>query len=229
MILDSLQLAAVALNVVLLVLLIRGYLRNYPVLFALNLAQPLISVMEFLLRRADGRDTDRYRMFYWTSEVIWDLLLFVLVAILIERVVQSQQERTVARRVLAGVIAAALALPFLLFANRDLFGTRWFAGASQLYNRGAALLTMGLWGALIASRNRERQLMLVCVGLGINVTGAAVAWGVRQLALGRGLASTIRDGADLFASLTYLLGLGMWCWAFRKAKSETPEASRDLT
>jgi hypothetical protein len=120
-----------------------------------------------------------------------------------------------------------LILPFVLYHNRPIFGSHWFNGATQVINFGAAILTLVLWGALIASRERDPQLMMVCAGLGITVAGAAFAWGVRQLALGdTNAAVNVRDIADFFAVLTYLGGLALWCWAFRfPAPVTTPAAA----
>lgn len=214
----GLELCGVLLNVVLVFLLLRGYLPKYSILFAYNLFEFLITLVERVLFQGAERNTVLYRRVYWTTEVIWDFLLFLLVTVLIHRALVGQREREMARKILAIVIVAVLVLPFVLFYNRGIFSTPWFNGASQLLNFGAAILTLVLWGALIASRNRDSHLMMVCAGLGVTVAGAAFAWGVRQLAPGRNeTAETVRDIADLFAGVTYVAGLAIWCWAFRTA------------
>ncbi len=212
----ALQLSSVTLNIVLLILLLRGFLRKYWFLFVYNLAQFLIILAErFLLRDAD-RGTPFYRHVYWTSEVIWDFLLFLLIADFIQSALAGRPERPLARKMLWIVSAGVLILPFLLYHDRIMFSSAWFSGATQVINFGAAILTLVLWGALIASRNRDPQLMMVCAGLGITVAGAAFAWGVRQLAKGESItADDVRTGAEIFAAVTYLGGLALWCWAFR--------------
>ncbi len=212
--LDSVPRISVLLNLALLVLLVRGYFVEYWLLFLFNLVQPAITIIEMSMNRR----SDAFRHVYWTSEVIWDLLLFLLVAFLIERVVQGEKERGKLRRILLFVTLGAVGLPFVLYFDRERFSTPWFQGASQLYNMGAAILNLVLWGAIITTRRRERQLMLVCAGLGINVTGAAIQWGIRQLAYGRTNWVIAQNLADLFAGVTYLLGLVIWCWAFWEPK-----------
>jgi hypothetical protein len=215
-ILDAVKFIAVALNLVLLVLLLRGYLKEYWLLFAFNLLQPAITLVEWVMFRENNGHGTRYRNVYWTSEIVWDLLLFVLLAVLIERVVEGGKETVLARKILMVVVAGAALLPFVLYMNRVLFSSLWFEGASQLYNLGAAILNLVLWGALIAARRRrEPTLLLVCAGLGINVTGAAIQWGIRLLFR----APAAHNAADLFAALTYLAGLGIWCWAFRERRA----------
>jgi hypothetical protein len=222
----ALQLSSVTLNIVLLVLLLRGFLRKYSVLFIYNLAQFLIILAERVLLREAERATAFYRHVYWTSELIWDFLLFLLIADLIQRAMVGRPERPLARKLLWLVSAGVLILPFLLYHDRKMFGSSWFNGATQLINFGAAILTLVLWGALIASRNRDPQLMMVCAGLGMTVAGAAFAWGIRQLAAGDSIsAHNVRDVADIFAAVTYLGGLALWCWAFRFPAPVTAPAS----
>jgi hypothetical protein len=220
--LDGFQIVGVGLNLLLVILLLRGYFREYSILFFFNLIQPLIAIVELYMTFSGvSRKAPLYADVYWTCEVIWDLLLFILVAVLIEKVVEGDAQRALSRRILVIVAAAAVILPFLLYFNRETFSTKWFQGASQLYNLGAALLNLVLWGALIAARNRTHQLLMVCAGLGINVTGAAIQWGIRQLAHD---VVEIRNLADVFAGLTYLMGLAIWCWAFRQRKKENSPA-----
>jgi hypothetical protein len=214
----TLELAGVFFNIVLLALLLRGFLPKYSILFAYNLAQFLITLIEKVFFQEAERGTPFYAHVYWTAEVVWDFLLFLLVTVLIHRALAGRPEREMAQKLLLIVLIAVMVLPFIIFYSRPVFGTYWFSGASQLLNFGAAILTLVLWGALIASRNRDSQLMMVCAGLGMTVAGAAVAWGVRQLAVGRNdTAETIRNIADLFAGFTYVMGLAIWCWAFRAA------------
>jgi hypothetical protein len=220
------ELCGLALNIVLLVLLLRGFLPKFLLLFAYNLAQFSIVVIEKVLSQSGGRSSDLYSHVYWTSEVIWDFLLFLLVIELIHRALAGRPERELARKILLVVLVAVVVLPFLLFHDRPLFQSRWFAGASQLINFGAAILTLVLWGALIASRNRDTQLMTVCAGLGLTVTGAAFAWGIRQLASGRNdMAQDVRNVADVFAAVTYIAGLALWCWAFRSPPQAVPRST----
>jgi hypothetical protein len=227
---NALELCGVFLNIVLLVLLLRGFLPKYSILFAYNLAQFLITLIEKVLFQEAERGTPLYARVYWTAEVVWDFLLFILVAVMIHRALAGRPERETARKILLIVIVAVLVLPFILFHSRPIFQTYWFSGASQILNFGAAILTLVLWGALIASRNRDSQLMLVCAGLGMTVAGAAVAWGVRQLAIGRNdTAENIRNVADLFAGLTYVLGLAIWCWAFRTSPQPAAAPTAPVT
>ena len=48
------------------------------------------------------------------------------------------------------------------------------------------------------------------MGVGVSVTGAAIAWGVRQL-----VRPEVLWAPNLFLILTHLSGVLIWCWAFR--------------
>ncbi len=219
------QILAGVLGLVLLCFLLLGSLAKYAVFFAYILVQLLINAGGAVLFHLVERTSRLYRVIYWTGELTWDLLLFVLLSVLIQRAIEARKEQEFARKILWVVMAAMVVLPFVIFPGRKLFETPWFSGTSQLLNFGAAVLTLVLWGALIVSHNRDPQLMLVCAGLGITVAGAAIAWGIRLLAHGVGFAAAIRDGADLFVGITYLLGLLIWCYAFRPFGKTTTKPS----
>lgn len=217
-----LEACGLLLNIVLVVLLFRGFLPKYSALFVYNLAAFLITISEQILFQGADRGSSLYRRVYWSSEIVWDFLLLLLLAVLIRQALAGRPEWRLARKVLLIVVVIAVVLPFIVFHDHGLFDDRWFRGASQVWNFGAAILTLVLWGALIASREKDSQLLMVCAGLGIAVAGSALAWGIRKLAVGSGMAETIHNMADLFASLTYVTGLGLWCWAFRSARQPSP-------
>jgi len=225
----ALQLCAVFLNIVLLILLVRGFLPKYSVLFAYNFVQFSLTITEEVLLKGADRGGALYRRVFWTSEIVWDFMLFLLLTVLIHQALAGRPERHVARKTLIIILIAVVVLPFILFHDRTLFGNGWFRGASQVWNFGAAILTLVLWGSLIASRNRDSQLMMVCAGLGMGVAGSALAWGIRQLAVGPGIAENIHNMADLFAGFTYVLGLAIWCWAFRTAPQPSTAPTAPVT
>ncbi len=172
-----------------------------------------------------GLKSATYFHIYWVGEIVWDLLAFILVSVMILRALEKHAGLDAAKKILAIVMGAVIVLPFLIYPDRKFFGGAWFNGASQLLNFGASILNLVLWGALIASRNRERRLMMVSAGLGINVAGAAIAWGVRQLGNKTPWPVPIQNTADLFAAITWLAGIALWCYAFRPEVKQPPPVS----
>jgi hypothetical protein len=160
-----------------------------------------------------------YSRLYWSNEVIVDLLQFLLVILLIYQATATGGKKVFTGRVLAGVVVVALALPFLVFpmGSKAWPQGTWFNSTSELLNFGAAIMNLGLWGALLSNRQRDPQLAVVSVGLGVLVTGAAISYGLRHF-----VPVEARFVPNLFLMLTQLLGWGIWCRAF------WPAAARHL-
>jgi hypothetical protein len=154
-----------------------------------------------------------YGHFYWTFEVVQDLLLFLLVISFTYRATEGSPVRGAARNMLIGVVMIASALPFLLF--HPIVGDyapwptgAWFSSTAQLLNFGAALMNLALWTALIGTKHRDPQDLTVSTGLGVMVTGAALSYGFRHfLPLGFWIPGVL-------LLLTHMLAVMAWCWAF---------------
>ncbi len=174
-----------------------------------------------------------YAQLYWTNDVIVDLLRFVLVVVLIYKVVGSSKPAL--GRMLSGLVVAMIGLPFLLYRpflqyrprkeasnsasqllnlGAALFQTyppaAWFNSTSQLLSFGAAIMNLILWGALLQSKKRDPQILVVSVGLGILVTGTAVSYGLRHF-VPQGEFTAV---FNLFLNLTQLATWLIWCRAF---------------
>ena len=178
-----------------------------------------------------------YARLYWTNDVIVDLFRFLLVIVLIH--MASARARRVSGRVLGALVVAMVILPFVLFdmslrpleigsLRLSFPGSAWFNSTSELLNFGAAIMNLMLWATLIASKRRDSQLLMVSAGLGIVVTGTAIAYGMRYL-MGQ---SQFGAMGYLFMNLTQLAGWATWCWAFwpaarRQAMSNVVAASPD--
>ena len=116
------------------------------------------------------------------------------------------------------MVVVILVVPFLIFSARR-FSTAWFDGTSQLLNFGAAIMNLGLWTALIGTKKRDPLLLSVSAGLGVAVTGAAIAFGLRRFTP---TLSTPQQLANLFKIITYLASVAIWCWAFRPRSPKSP-------
>jgi hypothetical protein len=204
---NSLQLASILLQCVLVVLLVLSFARRYSILLVYSLAYLSATMMGEIILRRDGVRSAAYRTFYWRGEVGLDLLLFLTVIILIYQALEGSAARSRAGILLAAVVALALLLPFVVLQSR-IFSNRWFDGASQILNFSAALLNLCLWTALLLTKKRDPRLLGVSLGVGITVTGAAIGYGLLQLiASGHGL-------INLFSPIAHVTGLVLWCRAF---------------
>jgi hypothetical protein len=212
-----LEFASIAIQAVLIVFLLRSSFRRYPVLLVYCVLQLAATITEEYVFRVHGQ-TSFFRKLYWTDEITLDLLLFLMVITLIYRALEGSPMRVAMGRLLAAVMAIVMVVPFVLFSARR-FSTSWFDGTSQLLNFGAAIMNLGLWTALIGTKKRDPLLLTVSAGLGVAVTGAAIAYGLRRFTPPT---STPQQLANLFKTLTYLTSVGIWCWAFRPSAKKAP-------
>ncbi len=211
-----------------LVLLLRGSSRKFWALLVYVvwelISNVALSVYDLLYNGAVvGANASKeavkwYARFYWTNDVIVDVLLFLLVIGLTYRATSGPKRASVGR-MLGGIVVVALALPFLLFR----MGTKawpqasWFNSTSELLNFGAAIMNLVLWGVLLADRKRDPQLTVVSVGLGVVVTGAAISYGLRHL-----IPSEAWFIPNWFLMLTQLAGWSIWCRAFWQVRARGP-------
>jgi hypothetical protein len=93
---------------------------------------------------------------------------------------------------------------------------------------GSAVLDLGLWTLLIASREKDRLLLLLSGALGIQFTGEAIGGSVRYLAVtiyGRTApAVSLIMAANVLMMAANLGCMYIWWRAFREAPAGTPRA-----
>jgi len=105
-----------------------------------------------------------------------------------------------------------LLLPFMVLSRP--FTLHWLNAMSQFLYFGSGIMTMVLWRVLMRSEPRDFQLIKFTVGLGIAMTGAAIAFGLQQWMGSPRLVWM----PNLFLQLTHVAGVLFWCWAFRPVK-----------
>jgi len=210
---DSLAWIGILLQLFLIVLLLRGPFRKYPLVLAYCVIQLALTALEYHFIR-----TNAYTRIYWTDEIVLNLLLFLMVITFTYRALGDSPLRAAMGKLLAVLCVIVLAVPFLIFKGPFFKATPWFNHTSQLLSFGAAILNLGLWSALVGNRRRDPQLLAVSAGLGVAVTGAAISYGVRGF--------VTRDWIwlpDVFMNVTFVACMVIWCWAFRPQR--TPLAS----
>jgi hypothetical protein len=212
---------ALALLCVLVFLLLGPLARFWMVFFYVAwelLATAALSIADFFYhgstQMAGAAQTPANKLYarlYWTNDVLVDLLRFILVIVLLYKATEGATKRA-PKGLLALLVLAMAVLPFVLFHPSFDPWPRgaFFNSTSELMNFGAALMNLMLWAALIASRRRDPQLLMVSTGLGIVVTGTAIAYGIRHF-IGQ---SNFGSIGYFFLNLTQLAGWLIWCRAF---------------
>lgn len=208
-------------QLVLTVLLLRGPFRKYPVFTAYALAELLAYLLEWVMYYRIGWRSPAYRQLFWADHIALDLLLFLVLIALTYQALGENPLRPKVSKILAGIVAVALVLPFAMLGGYHdrrygFFTSEWFNHVSQILNFGAAIMNLILWGVLLSSRRRDAQLVTLSIGLGLVTASAAITWGVRGF-----LAQSNRWPMDSFLMAAHLLALLLWCSAFRKPR-QTP-------
>jgi hypothetical protein len=204
-------LAAISFILVLLVIvfLIRGPIRTFPLIFIYALCSVISTVAEGVVLNFDGPSSRLYNVLYYSDEVALNLLLFLMVTSLTYLAMEGNPKRAMAGRVLAGVVVVVLLLPFVIF-NPPRFRSHWYYHTSQLLSFGGAILNLFLWTALLGSRRRDPRLLMVSAGVGVAVTGAAISYGALAL-----LNKAYSALPEILLGVTHVVSVFILCWAFR--------------
>jgi hypothetical protein len=211
---NAIELLGVALQVILLLLLLVERSPRFLVLLLYSVFRLVADIAEVSVSRRLGYNAVAYAKVYWSSEVLINVLMFLMVIVFTYQALEGNQLRAKAARILVGAVILAVLAPLIIYHRRMLFSTSWFNGMIQWFNFGAAVMNLGLWTSLLLNKKRDPQLLVVSIGLGVMTAGAAVYFGLRQFT---SHSDVQRALANMAGTLTHVLGLAVWCWAFRPA------------
>jgi hypothetical protein len=220
---DPLIIVSLILQLVVIVFLLQGAFRQYPSVLAYSLVRLIISVLEVFVSHKSGKQTIFFRQLYYSNRVVLNLVLFLMVATIIYQLLERTPQRSMIGKLLMGIVAGVLLLPFLLFSRP--FTIHWLLGMSQFLYFGSGIMTLVLWTVLLTSRSRDLQLFRFTMGLGVAMTGAAVSFGLLKW-MGSPQLEWI---PKLFYQVTHVAGVFIWCWAFRPAKWQANTDSDAVT
>ncbi len=206
--------AGTLLQVLALILLIRGPVSRYFPLVLFLFTSSAVTVAQGWVLNTRGGGDPLYFNVYWGGELLLDSLVFFLVISLTVRALEGNPLKPKVVRFLSIILSVVVALPFVLFESH-IFDRRWNQSVGQLLNFGAAVMNLGLWSALVVSKQRDRQLLTVSAGLGVAVAGAALTLGVRQFTH---QGDVLREISDFVHRMSQIASPAIWCWAFRPAK-----------
>jgi hypothetical protein len=205
--------AGTVLQLLLVAAMFRAGAREYRVLFVYCVVLLVTSAVEATTFLGANRVTTS-TAYYWTSDSIRQVLLYVVVISLIFSASDQSTKRASIRRLLiaGSSLFAALSLYFTYNRGLDLWMTQFSRNVGFL----AVILNLILWAALLKHRRPDQTLLLVSGGMGIQMAGKAIGHSLRQLRL------TVTAG-DLVIVLSHLLCLYIWWQAFRKPSEEPAE------
>lgn len=227
----ALQIVALAVGLPLQFLvvaaLLRGSWRRFPLVLAFSVEEFVSALVQApgALEAMRGAHPPGlpYWVTYWTGEAIARVLLYAVVISLLYRAFDRLRSARMARILLilgACVVAGGTFLVhYSPTVQRGVWLTPWFRDL----NFTCALMDIMLWTSLLVSRDKDRQLLLLSGGLGVEFAGASIGESLRQIAMQSrshplSLAgSVIMVAASLFRFYT-------WWRALRRQREVKPAA-----
>ncbi len=202
-----------ALQIVVIYLMTKGFYRSYPWVFVYLLILFLTGVADF----AGGIDplswNTWYASVYYINNTLRQFSGFgAVVSLYLVATSQLPNRRALRSRVILGALGL-IGLACLWEHAAHFSISRYLGVVGRDMSFITALLILVLWFALIRIRNRDYVLFLVSSGMGLNMTGEAI---------GQSLIELSHESAYTFA---YLIGIGshllcllVWIRALRLAR-----------
>jgi hypothetical protein len=209
-------LVSIALQLYVIALLRRGPYKDYPFALLYSIVLLLTSVADALAHAGVlTLSKSGQRFFYYRNDAARQFLLFVVVVSLIERAMQASPYRRRVRFLLAGLAALSVFISLTVHAGAPRF-VLWMTEVTRDLSFGSVALTLLLWSLLISSPKKDRQLLMVTGGLGMQFTGEAIGQSLRQLSNHH---HVILFLGNLLMSVAHLLRLYVWMEAFRRREA----------
>ncbi len=159
--------------------LLRGCYRKMPFLFAYVVGVFLSAVVAMAAYFDFGRWTRHTASYYWVLEALLTLLVFVMLISFIYQITADRPGSFLLRAVLiAGSLLFAI-VSFLVHYSDRLVLNRWMTNVTRDISFGAVILNLLLWTGI--DSRRQRLLLGISAGLGIQMAGDAIGHSLRQM------------------------------------------------
>jgi hypothetical protein len=209
----SFLIAGLVLQSMVLSVMLKGPWRRYPLIFSYLIFSFLSTVVEFSLRHYFGALSRRFADFYWGVDFIATVMVLLIIIRLICAAMDKHPYRTPVYWGLLMGVAATAGISIFLMPSRDwrlLYRyNKLMTEVGRDYYFSAVILCAVLWCVLVRNHHASAQLYLLTSGLGLKLTGAAIAHALRMVSHQWLL-------ANCFLVATYLLSLYIWYIAFER-------------
>ncbi len=211
----SFLIAGVALYAMVLSTMLKGACWRHPFVFVYVIQQFLSTVTLFSLIQYFGSKSKEYSHAYWTNDFLSTVLALLIIIHLIRAAMEGHRYRNaVYRGLLLGALATAITSLQVMHKHSPSLSL-WMHEVSRDYYFGAVLLNAILWFILMRRNHEDKQLYLMTSGLGLQLTGAAIAFALRT------------DGRVAWLSrylvqVTYLTNFYVWYVALKGFPAVAP-------
>jgi hypothetical protein len=175
------SLATLAMLVMLVHRLLAGYWREYRLLTVMVAVSLLCSAPPLISYATEGAlwALPNAKLAYWTLALSFQVLVFAVILQLLWRVGASFPGRAQRVRMLSAVAALAGGGVVVLHAGNKI--NVLMALVSRDLTFVAAIFAMLLWTLLLQVRKRDRTLLFVCMGIGIQSASDAFSHSLRLI------------------------------------------------
>ena len=207
---------SVALQVCVIAALRRSAYKEYPFVYAYSLVLLLKVLVDAALFTGVVSFTKNAKIvYYYRSDAVREFLLFAVVVSLIEAAMEGSPYRERVRLLLAVTAVISVFVSLMVHWRPVSQLALWMTEVTRDLSFGSVVLTLLLWMMLISSPRRNRQLLMLTVGLGLQFTGEAIGQSLRQIAHSSHSKGTVFAG-NLLLSISHLMRLYVWWEAFRR-------------
>ncbi len=207
------------LEVIIVSALLRGPYRRFPFVFAYVLAlllATLVQIPSYVLFYTGGEGR---AWTYWLTEAFLLVLLLAMVQSLIWRATEFARTRRLIRLALFPATALLMGISFLIhYSSGPSQVGVWMTSIGRDVNFAAAILDLVLWTMLVMRRERDRTILLLSGGLGVQFTAEAIGQSIRSLAVSTFGGPTPGAHAMAFGGNLIIMLANLWClWIWRQA------------
>ncbi|HEY1184392.1 MAG TPA: hypothetical protein VGE89_09430 [Bryobacteraceae bacterium] len=175
------------LQILVVAALLRGSWRRFPMVLALSAVELVSALVQApgTLQTLAGHHPPglSYQTLYWYGAIVEGLLLYsVMISLLYratERLRSARQARVALILGACAVAGGALLVHYDPSQQPRVWLTSWFR---DLYFA-CAVMDIVLWTSLLATRDKDRQLLLLSGGLGVEFAGSAIGESLRQMSI----------------------------------------------
>jgi hypothetical protein len=215
----TLAVVSLVLQVLVIHELLRGAYRRFPILLGYCSVLLFISVFNTLafFQGPRGEWTKHSQQYYWIGEMILQGIIYVIVISFVHRAMGANSNREATRRRLIACAAVIAAAAFYFF--HDARTAVWMTRVTLYLSFLSTLFSLLLWVVLIRVELRDRMLLLVTGGLGMQMAGQAIGHALREVARPGANSQLLVFAGNLSLVLSHLICLYVWWRAFRDDNS----------
>lgn len=215
------------LSLLVIAAMLRGGYRLFPILFLYQIVDFLMTVAGMPLYLAyyfhhDPGGKASMALWFWWDETVMQPLVYAVVVSLVFRATEKNPARWLVRGAFMACAVLIAGASFLFYNHSEMADGAWIAFWTRDLNFSFEFLDFALWGLLLSARFKDKRLLLVTGGLGIQFSGEAIGEWLRSTALQHNSRSLSFAGSFV-TTLVDLTSLYIIWQAFRTAKAADAE------